>query len=67
MKCGKIYFSENQISDFIKLGLKHLPKAIWAYKKVARKDIMDVVGNKIVGISDNIITNKVVNKFFNQV
>lgn len=32
-KHGKIYFSENQVPDFVKLGLEHLSQAIKAYKE----------------------------------
>lgn len=37
-KCDKIYFSENQVPDLIKLGLKYLPCTVKAYKKTIWKN-----------------------------
>ncbi len=60
---GKIYFSENQIPDLIKLGLKHLPKAVRAYKEVIRKDFVYVGENALSG---DIAGNKTVEELFRQ-
>lgn len=39
-KCGKIYFSENQVSDLISLGCKHVPWTFKASKKTIGKKYM---------------------------
>lgn len=38
----KIYFLENQVQDFIKLGIEYLPKVVKAYKKVIRKYLVNI-------------------------
>lgn len=38
----KIYFLENQVQNFIKLGIKHLPKFVKAYKKATRKYLVNI-------------------------
>lgn len=61
---GKIYFSENQVPDLIKLGLEHLPKAVRAYKEVIRKDSVYVEENALSG---DIAGNETVEELFRQV
>lgn len=64
-KREKIYFSKNQVSDLIKLELKHLLKAVKAYKGIIKKDSVDV-GGKAAAVSGDIIANKAVNELFRQ-
>ncbi|MCJ1349254.1 hypothetical protein MMC31_007490, partial [Peltigera leucophlebia] len=39
---GKIYLSENQVPDLIKLGQDHLPQVIKAYKEAVWKNLVDI-------------------------
>lgn len=59
------YFLEHQVPDFITLGLKHLPIAVVTYKKIIRKDIIDVK-DKIAALLDDINVNKAVDDFLIQ-
>ncbi len=61
----KIYFTENQLLDLIKLKLDHLPKAVKAYKEAVKKNLVDV-GEKTL-ISSNIGGNKTVEELSRQV
>lgn len=62
---GENYFFEHQVPEFITLGLKHLIKAIVTYKKIIRKDIVDVK-DRIAAMLDDINANKTVDYFFIQ-
>lgn len=48
------------------MGLEYLPKAIGAYKKAVKKNIVDVIGNKVVVVSGDTSINKAVDNFFRQ-
>ena len=37
---GKIYFSENQVSDLLNLSLEYLPRAVKAYRKAIQKNLI---------------------------
>lgn len=60
---SKIYFSENQVSNLIKLGLNHLPQAMKSYKKAVQKDMMHKY--KASMLEDG-FGNEVVNELFRQ-
>lgn len=62
---GKVYFSKNQVPDLMKQRLEHLLKAIKAYKKVVRNDIVDI-GDKAAALLDNIGANKAADDLFRQ-
>lgn len=61
LKRGKIYFSENQVSNLVQLRLIHLPQVVKAYKKAIQKDTL----HKTFIFKDR-AENKVVNKLFRQ-
>lgn len=65
LKYDKIYLLEIQISNYIKLRLKYLPKVNEIYKKVVKKDII-VIKDKTAVILNNVSVNKVVKSFFKQ-
>lgn len=50
---GKIYFSENQVPNLVKLGLNHLPQAVKAYKEAVQKDKVHVSGTFILEEGEN--------------
>lgn len=60
---SKIYFSENQVSNLINLGLNHLPQAIKAYKEAVQKDMMHKYEAFIL---EDRFGNEVVNELFRQ-
>lgn len=62
-KHSKIYFSENQVSNLIKLGLNHLPQAMKAYKEAVWKDM---VHKYEASMLEDGFWNKVVNELFRQ-
>ncbi len=58
---GKIYFSENQVPDLIKLGLEYLPKTVRFDKEAIRKDSV-CMGEKT--LSGDIAENETVEELF---
>lgn len=58
---GKIYFSENQVSDLIKLRLEYLPLAVKAYKKAVWKN-----SAHSVAADESDTVNKSVEELFRQ-
>lgn len=57
----KIYFLENQVQDFIKLGIEYLPKVVKAYEKVIRKYLVNI-GEKT--LFNDKVGNKNIKLFF---
>ena len=60
---GKIYFSENQVPDLIKLRQNHLPQAVKAYKEAVWKNSMDI---KRTLMPDDEYGNKAIDELFRQ-
>lgn len=66
LKHGQNYFLEHQVLELITMGLKHLPKAVGAYKKIVKKNIVNVK-DKTAAILDDTVANKAVDDLFRQV
>lgn len=60
---SKIYFSENQVSNLIKLRQNHLPQAVKAYKKAIWRNSVDI--ERILMLNDE-SGNKAVDELFRQ-
>ena len=58
---GKIYFSKNQVSNLVQLGLTHLSQVVKAYKEAVQKDKVHKTS-----ILEDRARNKIVDKLFRQ-
>lgn len=55
LKHSKIHFWENHVPNLIKPRLKYLPKAIKAFKKIVKEDKIDIIRDKAITMSKNIV------------